>query len=97
MASKVSWYTGLERRFVALAAQNRWEKGSGKYHKQRKEFFGIETTKSFGRMFGYHEEQLQGWRRLCNTIGVQDAMKLKSVRKCQKVRKRRVLLIFAKF
>jgi hypothetical protein len=76
----------LEEQFAALAEENEWAHKSKQWREQRIRFLAEQSLRIFTAEFGYDKNSVEGWRKICKTIGVKNAKDLSSISECQKVR-----------
>ena len=75
----------ITENFRRLAIQEGWTKKSKSYKEGRRAFIAQEVEIGFISHFGKNDSNLQGWQRLCRTIGIENVESLTSISSCQKV------------
>jgi hypothetical protein len=73
----------LEEQFAALAEENDWDEEEWDF--QRISFLAQESLRIFTAQYGYDENSLVGWQKICNTVGIKKAKQIPSIADCKKV------------
>ena len=79
----------MEENWELYFAENEFpvtsESDEEKYNKKRLAFHKKHVTLGFQEHFGRDENSLEGWKGICETVGIFDAEGLPSISHCKKV------------
>ncbi|KAL1759572.1 hypothetical protein FB107DRAFT_204841 [Schizophyllum commune] len=82
----------IATQFAALAVSSGWQQNSSRYRRERRAFIAEAVVTGFRTNFGSNEADLNAWRRLCTTVGVEGAEAFGSIGECKKVSGRVLVL-----
>ncbi|KAI4524288.1 hypothetical protein K525DRAFT_194353 [Schizophyllum commune Loenen D] len=77
----------IATQFAALAVTSGWQQNSSRYRRERRAFIADAVVTGFRTNFGSNEADLNAWRRLCTTVGVEGGEAFGSIGECKKALK----------